>query len=207
MTMTDTLVQLSPSRFAALDFRVKLVGLLLASTLIFVWNNLFAQALLLATVVALMLAARTPAADALAARPAHSAGAGSDLRDPGPVEPLWHSSRLHCAGRRSIPRRRACVHGGGARLRSCRRLPHSGAAARIPARIFHDGTQRHRSGPHAAARALPRRAAVLDHISFRASAAGGVPVDQGRPAPERHRSRQLRHTAQAPRHGADAGGR
>lgn len=62
MTMTDTLVQLSPSRFAALDFRVKLVGLLLASTLIFVWNNLFAQALLLATVVALMLAARTPAA-------------------------------------------------------------------------------------------------------------------------------------------------
>jgi len=59
---TDTLVQLAPGRFAAMDFRVKLVLLLLASTLIFVWNNLAAQALLLAAVVALMLTAGTPAA-------------------------------------------------------------------------------------------------------------------------------------------------
>lgn len=62
MTATDTLVQLPAGRFAGIDFRVKLVLLLLASTLIFVWNNLIAQALLLAFVVALMLAAGTPLA-------------------------------------------------------------------------------------------------------------------------------------------------
>ena len=62
MTAADTLVLLAPGRFAGLDFRVKLLLLLLASTLIFVWNSLAAQALLLAAVVALMLVAGTPVA-------------------------------------------------------------------------------------------------------------------------------------------------
>jgi len=60
MTAADSLVQLPAGRFAGIDFRVKLVLLLLASTLIFVWNNLLAQGLLLGFTLALMLAAGTP---------------------------------------------------------------------------------------------------------------------------------------------------
>ena len=60
MTTADSLVQLPAGRFAAIDFRVKLVLLLLASTLIFVWNSLLAQVLLLGATIALMLAAATP---------------------------------------------------------------------------------------------------------------------------------------------------
>ncbi|MCX5478264.1 energy-coupling factor transporter transmembrane component T [Kaistia geumhonensis] len=62
MTAADSIVQLPAGRFAAIDFRVKLVLLLLASTLIFVWNNLLAQGLLLGFTIALMLAAATPLA-------------------------------------------------------------------------------------------------------------------------------------------------
>ncbi len=62
MTAADSLVQLPAGRFAGIDFRVKLVLLLLASTLIFVWNSLIAQGFLLAVTVALMLAAATPPA-------------------------------------------------------------------------------------------------------------------------------------------------
>lgn len=62
MTAADSLVQLPAGRFAAIDFRVKLVFLLLASTLIFVWNSLIAQGLLLGVTIALMLAAATPLA-------------------------------------------------------------------------------------------------------------------------------------------------
>jgi energy-coupling factor transport system permease protein len=51
------LVQLAHGRISRVDVRAKLVLLLLSSTLIFVWNNLAAQALLLATVLGIMLAA------------------------------------------------------------------------------------------------------------------------------------------------------
>ena len=51
------LKQVAPRQFSALDLRVKLVVLLLASTLIFVWNSLPAQLVLLACMIGIMLAA------------------------------------------------------------------------------------------------------------------------------------------------------
>lgn len=47
---------------AHLDMRVKFALLVMASTIIFIWNNLLLQALVLVLMLALMLAARVPAA-------------------------------------------------------------------------------------------------------------------------------------------------
>lgn len=47
---------------AHLDMRVKFALLVMASTIIFIWNNLVLQALVLVLMLALMLAARVPAA-------------------------------------------------------------------------------------------------------------------------------------------------
>jgi energy-coupling factor transport system permease protein len=55
------LEQLAASRFSSLDVRAKLVLLLLASTLIFVWNNLAAQLVMMAVVVGAMVTSGAPA--------------------------------------------------------------------------------------------------------------------------------------------------
>ena len=49
--------QVERGPLARLDFRVKLTGLLLASTLIFAWNSVVAQSVMLAACVAVMLVA------------------------------------------------------------------------------------------------------------------------------------------------------
>lgn len=50
------------THFGALDVRVKFALIFVASTLIFVWNNIFLQAAFLAFIVSVMLAARIPLA-------------------------------------------------------------------------------------------------------------------------------------------------
>ena len=57
-----TLEQAAVGRFSRLDVRVKLMLLLLSSTLIFVWNTLLAQIVMLLVVVLAMLMARVPVA-------------------------------------------------------------------------------------------------------------------------------------------------
>lgn len=57
---TYELRQNRASGFSRIDIRAKLALLFLASTLIFVWNSLLAQLIMLAAVVGLMLASGTP---------------------------------------------------------------------------------------------------------------------------------------------------
>ena len=62
--MSAALIAMAPrdTRFARLDTRVKFALLLLSSTLIFAWNNLWLQLALLTGVLALMASARVPLA-------------------------------------------------------------------------------------------------------------------------------------------------
>ncbi len=90
------------SAIARLDMRAKFALLLLASTLIFVWNNLLLQAVFLVAILAMMLAAGVTLAT-IRKLVAHAvAGPGPDHRHPGPVVAVRRHAGVHRA-RRTCP--------------------------------------------------------------------------------------------------------